>query len=138
MSYFRWRDARFPLAPSEVLGVAPDASLPDIKRAFRDKAKMCHPDVVSRAAKSTATANEEFRNLRTAYDHMTRIRKREEWAQKQRMTSRYQNSGWLLRKIERGPPYVSMRTNLSIRATIIATLMACAAHDYFGQSQAPR
>ena len=106
----------------------PDATLPTIKRAFREQAKRHHPDV---SVASPQQANQDFCALKTAHDDMARrCLQAAEWQQRRQLMGRYRHSGWLMRKIEKGPPYVSLRTNLTIRASIIATLLACAAHDY--------
>ncbi|MEZ4239400.1 MAG: DnaJ domain-containing protein [Myxococcota bacterium] len=47
-----------------VLGVSREASSQEIKRAFREIARQCHPDVVG----SDATAEERFKNARKAYE----------------------------------------------------------------------
>jgi DnaJ-class molecular chaperone len=48
----------------ELLGVAKDASTQDIKKAFRSRARECHPDV----AGSDPAKAEEFKKLREAYE----------------------------------------------------------------------
>jgi hypothetical protein len=118
---------RCPLPPHEVLGVSRDATLPTIKQAFREQAKRYHPDV---SMASPQQANLDFCALKTAHDDMARRCLQTEWQQRRQLMGRYRHSGWLMQKIEKGPPYVSLRTNLTIRASIIATLLACAAHDY--------
>lgn len=47
----------------DVLGIAPNASEEEIKRAFRSYSKVLHPDVCKRK-----TAAVEFKELKTAYD----------------------------------------------------------------------
>ena len=47
-----------------VLAVARDATTQDIKRAFREIARKCHPDV----AGSDPTSEEQFKNARKAYE----------------------------------------------------------------------
>lgn len=53
----------------KVLGVSPKATVAEIKRAFRKKAKLLHPDVVSEEEKDSK--NEEFQQLLRAYEILT-------------------------------------------------------------------
>lgn len=50
--------------PYRILGVPPDASADDIKRAFRQIARECHPDVSG----GDAAAEERFKAARQAYE----------------------------------------------------------------------
>lgn len=54
----------------KVLGVRREASIPEIKSAFRKKAKKLHPDL------SAASTNEQFNLLKEAYDAL--LKKKEE------------------------------------------------------------
>ena len=51
--------------PWAVLGVGPESSLEDVKRAFRRKALKCHPDQGGSAAK--------FQELKRAYDAIVKL-----------------------------------------------------------------
>jgi len=51
--------------PWAVLGVGPEASLDDVKRAFRRKALKCHPD--------QGGASEQFQQLKKAYDSVLKL-----------------------------------------------------------------
>jgi curved DNA-binding protein CbpA len=57
----------------ELLGVGRDASAGDIKRAFREKAKRLHPDLVGK------TAEGEMRKLITAYEALSNEERRYEY-----------------------------------------------------------
>jgi len=58
--------------PFQVLGISPGASIADIKKAFRDKAKNCHPDVAGSSSGDTfkrlAAAYQEAQDLQGLYD----------------------------------------------------------------------
>jgi DnaJ-class molecular chaperone len=58
--------------PYAVLGVAADADEREIKRAFRTKARECHPDV----AGASPEAAERFRRIRSAYETLIDPKKR--------------------------------------------------------------
>lgn len=51
--------------PWAVLGVGPEASVDDVKRAFRRKALKCHPD--------QGGAPEQFQQLKKAYDAVMKL-----------------------------------------------------------------
>jgi curved DNA-binding protein CbpA len=52
------------MTPYEVLGVSPGATQDEIKRAFRQKAKKCHPDV----RQDKVQAEKEFKELNEAFE----------------------------------------------------------------------
>lgn len=54
--------------PRAVLGVADDAPLTEIRRAFRRLAKRLHPDHAAREGLTPAEAAARFRDVRAAYD----------------------------------------------------------------------
>ncbi|NDY41835.1 J domain-containing protein [Dissulfurirhabdus thermomarina] len=54
--------------PWELLGVPRSATLDEIKRAYRERARRCHPD----AAGGGPARAEEFRRLRAAYEALVR------------------------------------------------------------------
>lgn len=55
--------------PYDVLGLEPGASLPAIKKAFRQKAREIHPDTVS-SPDDKAKADEKFKELLQAYQSL--------------------------------------------------------------------
>lgn len=59
--------------PYEELGVVASASVEEIKAAFRERAKQCHPDKVRQnSSRQTAVDSEEaFRRVREAYELLT-------------------------------------------------------------------
>ncbi len=58
----------------KILGVRPSASAAEIKRAFRSKAKLFHPDVAS-----AAEADEDFRRVLRAYEVLSDMERRAEF-----------------------------------------------------------
>lgn len=62
----------------EILGVPRDASLPEIKRAFRRKAKEVHPDLHEHASEQDLA---RMRELLLAYQTLSDPRKREDYDQ---------------------------------------------------------
>jgi DnaJ-domain-containing protein 1 len=77
------RDSREePIAPPDlamhyasILGVSKTASPQALKRAYRDKAKQCHPDILThRGAASAREAEERFKELSEAYAFFRRRR----------------------------------------------------------------
>jgi len=59
----------------ELLGVKHDASMAEIKKAFREKAKRLHPDVVG----SSNEAEGRMRKLLTAYETLSNVQRRYEY-----------------------------------------------------------
>jgi curved DNA-binding protein CbpA len=57
----------------ELLGVRPEASTEEIKKAFREKAKRHHPDIVG------SPAGEEMRRLLSAYEVLSNTERRYEY-----------------------------------------------------------
>jgi len=58
--------------PYDVLELKPNASVPEIKRAYRDLAKLWHPD-----KNKSPEAQEKFRNINDAYNYLIDDTKRE-------------------------------------------------------------
>jgi DnaJ-domain-containing protein 1 len=56
--------------PYKVLGVAPTASMEEIKVAYKEKAKKLHPDLVPDELKELA--EEKFKSVQAAYETLTR------------------------------------------------------------------
>jgi len=52
--------------PFDVLGVAPNASEEDVKRAYRDKAKLLHPD--------KGGNEEQFKRIQIAYEVIKKLK----------------------------------------------------------------
>jgi curved DNA-binding protein CbpA len=65
-----------PVSCYEVLGAPRDASIQEIKRCFRKKAKLLHPDL---NRMKPIRAAEEFRLLIEAYEVLSNLEKREEY-----------------------------------------------------------
>lgn len=63
--------------PYQVLGVSPGASQEEIKRAYRQKAKECHPDLHPEDPK----ANEKMNEVNEAYDLLMHPDKHQSWQQ---------------------------------------------------------
>jgi curved DNA-binding protein CbpA len=63
-----------PRSPYEVLGVSPSATKAEVKRAFREQVKTCHPDLLEKnASESTKRALEaKFKVLNGAYSAITK------------------------------------------------------------------
>lgn len=57
----------------DTLGVSVDASAEEIKKAFRLKAKQLHPDI-----NRSASASQDFKALKNAYDELLLKKKRQE------------------------------------------------------------
>ena len=70
----------------KVLGVAPTASAAEIKRAYRRKAKLLHPDVAEQKDV------EAFRLLTTAYEVLSDIHQRSLFNERFAAEMRYQES----------------------------------------------
>ena len=56
--------------PYKILGVSPDASDEEVKKAYRQLAKKYHPDVNKEAG-----AEERFKKIQNAYDTIMNMRK---------------------------------------------------------------
>jgi DnaJ-class molecular chaperone len=74
-----------------ILGVAKDASMPDIKRAFRQLARECHPDV----AGEDAAKVERFKKIREAYEVLSDPVQRSRYDRRgERRTGPFLGSSW--------------------------------------------
>ena len=71
--------------PYRVLGVAPDASDGEIKRAYRKLARQYHPD----RNPGDAAAEERFKAIQAAYEQVESPQKRREYDEQQRMQSMF-------------------------------------------------
>ncbi len=63
--------------PYQVLGVSPGASQEEIKRAYRQKAKECHPDLHP----DDPNANQKMNEVNEAYDLLMHPEKYQSWQQ---------------------------------------------------------
>ena len=59
----------------ELLGLDSDAEFPDIKKAYRERAKEVHPDVKP----NDEAAAVEFQKIQLAYEVLTQAEQRREW-----------------------------------------------------------
>lgn len=57
----------------DILGVSKEASVEEIKKAFRLKARQLHPDI-----NKSANATQDFKDLKNAYDELLLKKKRQE------------------------------------------------------------
>ena len=73
-SYFTNGEATKRDDPYEILGLrwGDGATTADIRRAFRERAKALHPDVVDTTRMSVDEAREEFQKLANAYESLTK------------------------------------------------------------------
>lgn len=71
-----------------VLGVPPTATAAEIKRAYRKKAKLIHPDVAESAA--DGASEEQFRLLQKAYEVLSDIHQRSMFDESFAVHSRYE------------------------------------------------
>jgi len=69
-------------SPYQVLGVPSGATKADVKKAYIEKAKKCHPDLFPDDEEKT----KEFQELQEAYTILSDTKKRAEYAQMQRAT----------------------------------------------------
>ena len=61
--------------PYQVLGLSPDASNEELKKAYRRLAKQYHPDALASMGKEvTQEAEHQFRKIQEAYDRLCRAR----------------------------------------------------------------
>ncbi len=70
--------------PYQVLGIAPNATETEVKSAYRRLVKRYHPDVNP----GDDRAAERFRDVRMAFDSLTRVRHRERHRQREDRDSR--------------------------------------------------
>lgn len=66
--------------PYDILGIPSNATKAEIKKAYIDKAKKCHPDLFPDDEAKT----EEFQEVQKAYEILSDTRKRAEYAQQMR------------------------------------------------------
>ena len=62
---------------SEVLGVSPDASLSEIKKAYRKLVKEYHPDKLASGSVPEdyiAFANQKIRDINEAYEYLEKVK----------------------------------------------------------------
>ena len=62
---------------SEVLGVSPDASLAEIKKAYRKLVKEYHPDKLASGSipeEYIAFANQKIREINEAYEYLEKMK----------------------------------------------------------------
>jgi len=81
----------------KILGVAPTATAAEIKRAYRRKAKLLHPDInfaaslnSQNSAKPQSDTSEEFRQLVIAYEVLSNVHQRSMFDTSYSMRSRYE------------------------------------------------
>ena len=79
--------------PYSVLGVKPDASDEEIKRAYRDLARKYHPDNYQNNPLADL-AEEKMKEINEAYDAITKMRASGGGSQQSGYQSGYQQSGY--------------------------------------------
>ena len=61
--------------PYKVLGISPDATDEEVKKAYRRMAMKYHPDKVANAGEQIRQqATEKFRKINEAYEHIKKAR----------------------------------------------------------------
>jgi len=106
----------------KTLGLEPGASAAEVKRAYLALARATHPDLAPASDAAQATAR--FQRVSAAFEALRRghpIR--------YALVSNRQRYGWVRDRLRRGPPYVPLKVNLGIRASLIALLLLLGALD---------
>lgn len=74
----------------EILGVSYDATLQEIKKAYRDKGKMYHPDVyIGKSKEEQDRSLEVMKKLNEAYHVLSDLQLREQYYDKLKQENRY-------------------------------------------------
>ena len=103
-----------------LLGVPKDASTQDIKKAFRQLARECHPDVASKIPGSDPAATAaRFQQIREAYETLSDPIQRQRYDRRgERRTGPFLGSSWeRVRSDPPPPPAPSPRPRISISKT---------------------
>jgi hypothetical protein len=104
------------------LGLETGASAAEVKRAYLALARATHPDLAPASDAAQATAR--FQRVSAAFEALRRGHPIQ-----YALVSNRQRYGWVRDRLRRGPPYVPLKVNLGIRASLIALLLLLGALD---------
>ena len=110
-----------------ILGVPPNASLEQIKKAYRNKAKLCHPDI-----NNAGDAHEQFILVNEAYEYLlnttgnntNRIKRNKEKAQKQAAYQQQWEQEERQKARDRAREYARMKYEAYLKSDVYRTTEA--------------
>ncbi|UCH13454.1 MAG: J domain-containing protein [Bacteroidales bacterium] len=124
----------------KILGVNPNSSLDDVKRAYRQKAKVLHPDI-----NSSPDAHTEFIKTKQAFEFIQRYmtcqalyRKRYSYYRERSMTRpkyrgyyRYEDVKYRASKYRARKMYHSAKTDIDFKSTLFGKIVFIVFHLMF-------